>query len=116
MSGRSENAKIDILALQEGKPRTIISAKWSFRHDRASDVSNECPVYKAAAQDAGFSVDFYSVMNEYDPGRLHKLLSDTCSNGVVHVHKENVITVCGMNGRLSGMLDLKDLIALTFAW
>jgi hypothetical protein len=116
MMGRSEKPYIDILALKDGVPRTVISVKWSIRHDRISDITNECPVYKDAAQQHGWPLDFYAVTNEFDPARLHKALSDTCLNGLVHAHKENVITICGMNGRLGGMLDLKDLVALTYAW
>jgi hypothetical protein len=116
MTGRSESPSIDVLALKDGVLRTVISVKWSIRHDRISDITNECPVYKEAALKHGWSLDFYAVTNEFDPARLHKALLDTCLNGLVHAHKENVIAVCGMNGRLGGMLDLKDLVALTNAW
>lgn len=116
MPGRSETPHIDILALKSNVPRAIISVKWSLRHDRISDITNECPAYKQAALNHGWSIDFYAVTNEFDPARLRKGLSDTCLNGLVHVHKDNIIVVCGMNGRLSGMLDLKDLVALTHAW
>jgi hypothetical protein len=116
MAGRSTKPSIDILALKDGKPRAIISAKWSVRHDRVGDITNECPIYKAAAIRMRLPLDYYVVTNEFDPARLDKMLTDTCINGLVHVHKENVITVAKMNGRLSGMLDLVDLLALTNAW
>jgi hypothetical protein len=116
MPGRSERPCIDILALRDGVPRTVVSVKWSIRHDRISDITNECPVYKEAARQRGWPLDFYAVTNEFDPARLHKALSDACLNGLIHAHKENVVNVCGANGRLGGMLDLKDLVALTHAW
>jgi hypothetical protein len=71
MTGRSEKPSIDVLALKDGVPRTVISVKWSIRHDRISDITNECPVYKEAAQKHGWSLDFYAVTNEFDPARLH---------------------------------------------
>ncbi len=46
--GRSVPPRIDLLARRNNLPRAIISAKWSVRHDRLSDITNECPVYKAA--------------------------------------------------------------------
>lgn len=61
-------------------------------------------------------LDYYVVTNEFDPARLHKVLSDTCLEGLVHVHEHNISGICQMNGRLGGMLDIKDLIALTHAW
>jgi hypothetical protein len=33
---------MDVLALKAGKPRAVISCKWSIRHDRISDPTNEC--------------------------------------------------------------------------
>ncbi len=46
--GRSGTPRIDVLALRSDMPRAIISSKWSLRHDRLNDITNECPVYKAA--------------------------------------------------------------------
>src|SRR4030065_2417665 len=71
--GRSSTPRIDLLAKQNDIPRAIISAKWSVRHDRLNDITNECPVYKAAYEriyrqsrrEAGLL--YYVVTNEYDP-------------------------------------------------
>lgn len=119
--GRSGTPRIDLLAKQSGIPRAVISTKWSVRHDRLSDITNECPVYKAAyeriyrqARRARFL--YYVATNEYDPARLNKILDDSCIDGVVHVHKTAVVEVCKLDGRLSRLLDLADFIMATSSW
>ncbi len=119
--GRSSTPRIDILARVNNLPRAIISAKWSVRHDRLGDITNECPVYKSAyqsiyRQSGRGSLLYYVVTNEYDPARLNKILADPCIDGVVHVHKPAVITVCGLDGRLVKLMDLTDLIDATGSW
>jgi hypothetical protein len=119
--GRSGTPRIDLLAKQSGIPRAVISTKWSVRHDRLSDITNECPVYKAAyeriyrqARRARFL--YYVATNEYDPARLNKILDDSCIDGVVHVHKAAVVEVCKLDGRLTRLIDLADFITSTAAW
>jgi len=118
--GRSTTPRIDLLALRGGYPVAIVSSKWSVRHDRVNDITNECPIYKGAyqriyrARPAGLR--FYALTNEFSPGRLLKMLNDTCIDGLVHVHKPAVREVCGLDGRLEQMLDLSDLVDLTRQW
>lgn len=119
--GRSDTPSIDILGSVEGVPRVVISAKWSLRHDRMNDITNECPVYKAAdmriyRHTSRSRLLYYVVTNEFDPARLGKMLSDSCIDGVVHVHKPAVVDVCKLNGRMDRLLDLSDLIEATATW
>ncbi len=119
--GRSGTPRIDLLAKQGGIPRAIISSKWSVRHDRLSDITNECPVYKAAyeriyRQARRPQFLYYVLTNEYDPARLNKILDDSCVDGVVHVHKPAVVEVCKLNGRLTHLTDLADFIMATSSW
>lgn len=119
--GRSGTPRIDILVSRDSIPRAIVSAKWSLRHDRLNDITNECPVYKAAyeriyRQARRNPLRFYVITNEYDPARLNKVLEDTCVDGVVHVHKAAVTEVCKLNGRLDKSLDLADFINATLSW
>lgn len=121
LPGRSAAPRIDVLATGNGIPRAIISAKWSVRHDRLNDITNECPIYKAAYERIyrGASrrgLPYYVITNEYDPARLNKMLSDTCVDSVVHVHKPAVTGVCGMDGRLVHLVDLADFVSSTSAW
>ena len=119
--GRSSTPRIDALARVDDIPRAIISAKWSMRHDRLSDITNECPVYKAAyeriyRQTRRDGLLYYVLTNEYDPSRLSKMLDDTCVDGVVHVHKAAVVDICKLNGRLTELVDLADFLAFTQSW
>jgi hypothetical protein len=119
--GRSVTPRIDLLARRNNLPRAIISAKWSVRHDRLSDITNECPVYKAAyeriyRQARRDHLLFYVITNEYDPAHLDKMMDDTCVDGVVHVHKSAVVDVCGLDGRLTRLIDLADFVRATSSW
>jgi hypothetical protein len=118
--GRSSTPRIDLLATHGDMPRAIISAKWSVRHDRLNDITNECPVYKAAYQriyrQSRRELLYYVVTNEFDPSRLTKMLDDTCVDGIIHVHKAGVVDVCRLNGRLTGLIDLADFVQSTHTW
>src|SRR6266487_4830423 len=72
LPGRSGAPRIDVLAKHDYIPRVIISAKWSVRHDRLNDITNECPVYKAGyeriyRQTHRDPLRYYVITNEYDP-------------------------------------------------
>ncbi len=117
MPGRSTKPMIDILAKKGGQIVAIISTKWSLRHDRINDITNECPSYKNVAfQQARTRLNYYVVTNEFDPARLSKVLGDVCVNAVVHVRKDAVTTASQLNGRLTSMLDLEDLVSLSGTW
>ena len=118
--GRSDAPRVDLLAKCNDIPKTIISAKWSVRHDRLNDITNECPIYKAAYariyRQEPQDLSYYVLTNEYDPSRLNKMLDDSCVDGVVHVHKAAVVDICGLNGRLTRLMDLVDLTNTTSEW
>lgn len=116
MPGRSASPSIDILALSGNRPAAVISSKWSLRHDRINDITNECPIYEAAAMRSRNPLKFYVVTNEIDPSRLNRILSDDCIDGLAHVHKKAPTEVCGLDGRLEGLMDLCDLVSETNAW
>jgi hypothetical protein len=120
--GRSVTPRIDLLARRDAIPRAILSAKWSMRHDRLSDITNECPVYKTAYEriyrqsTSGNRLMYYVLTNEYDASRLNKVLSDSCVDGVVHVNKKAVVEICKLNGRTNELIDLADFIDATKEW
>lgn len=119
--GRSGSSRIDILSNANDLPKSVISAKWSLRHDRLNDITNECPVYKAAYQRIYRQLPqdrllYFVLTNEYDPSRLNKILSDTCVDGVIHVHKKAVLEICELDGRLERLMDLTDFVKCTFSW
>lgn len=112
--GRSSVPRLDIVALKDDELVAIISAKWSIRHDRLSDITNECPVYKEAAYRHWRTRPLYFfVTNEFSPSRLRRITGDDCLDGVVHVHSKLVTQVCGLAAQV---VDLEDLIRLTHEW
>ncbi len=112
MTGRSKEPRIDILGIQAGHPRAVISCKWSIRHDRLGDVSTECTVYKSEALRNRLKLSYFLVTNEYDPARLNKILDDTCIDGIVHVHKPAVTEICELDGRLDDLFDLSEFFRI----
>jgi hypothetical protein len=76
MPGRSASPKIDVLVRTDNRVRAIISCKWSGRHDRMSDVTNECQQYKqAAVQQQNMRLQHFVVTNELDGQRTDKILN-----------------------------------------
>lgn len=112
--GRTTIPKIDLAALREDTVVAVVSAKWSLRHDRLNDITNECPVYKEAAfRHWRRRPYYYVVTNEFSPARLRRLVEDPCVDAVIHVHAALVTEVCGFDINVS---DLADLIQLTSTW
>lgn len=110
---------IDILVRKGNRAIGIISTKWSIRHDRINDLTSECRAYKNASTWTDTHLFYYVATNEFDPARTTKLIEDKCireGGGVIHVHKALVTEVCKLNGRAQEMLDLSDLIKITFSW
>jgi len=107
---------IDILVRKAGRNIGIISTKWSIRHDRINDLTSECRAYKNAGTWTDNRIFYYVTTNEFDPARTEKLIKDKCIDRVVHVHKPLVTDVCGLDGRLSELLDLSDLIRQSMTW
>lgn len=114
--GRSTKPMIDILGRKGNLPVAIISAKWSLRHDRVNDMTNECPAYKSAAMWTRNPLRYYVITNEFAPTRLSRILTDKCIDALAHVHKNAVVGVGGLDGRLVNMLDLADLVSATHSW
>ena len=112
--GRTTVPKIDLAALREDRLVAVVSAKWSLRHDRLNDITNECPVYKEAAfRHWRRRPYYYVVTNEFSPARLRRLVEDPCIDAVIHVHAALVTEVCGLDIDVS---DLANLIQLTSTW
>jgi hypothetical protein len=126
LPGRSEAPKMDVLAVdkQKSRPATVLSCKWSIRHDRISDPTNECTAYKAAAiQHQIMHLRYYVVTNEMDPRRLDKVLTQPCVDCLVHVHLDLVKHIFpGLTGIMNAahaagrLLDLEQLVQQTHNW
>jgi hypothetical protein len=86
---------IDVLIVKNKQPRAVVSCKWSIRHDRISDPTNECTSYKAAAVQRNLPFDYFVATNEFDAARLQKVLGQHCVDGMVHVHEPLLAAVSG---------------------
>jgi hypothetical protein len=121
MPGRSRTPKMDIMAGVGRRPRAIISCKWSIRHDRISDPTNECTTYKAAATMQQLpELGYYVVTNEFSVARLEKVLSQPCVDGLVHVHAPLLRAMVGGKADAvvehSKFYDLVDFVELARTW
>ncbi len=115
--GRSSNPRIDLVFKRDKKIVSICSLKWSIRHDRLNDVTGECETYKkACSQLYAYTPYFFSITNEFSPSRLQKLIEYPCIDGVVHIHKNAVVDVCGLDGRLTELIDLAEFVTSSFEW
>ncbi len=111
LPGRSDTASIDVIGFDmQAVPVALISSKYSLRHDRVADITNECPIYKAASNRFRRPLPYYVVTAEFDPARLSKIIDDPCVDAVVHVHKALITEVLGLNGRMKGLVDLTDFV------
>jgi hypothetical protein len=124
MPGRSEAPYLDVVSHDSKKVRAIISCKWSYRHDRISDVTNECQEYKAAAvRRQQMGLGYFLVTSEFDPQRLDKVLNQPCVDGLVHVHLDLATEVAGGMTQLMTaarasrrLFDLAEFVKLTHTW
>lgn len=126
LPGRSKEPRIDVLAVAKASytPIAVISCKWSIRHDRISDPTNECTAYKSAAvQRQIMTLKYYVVINEMDVQRLDKVVNQPCVDGLVHVRLDLVRQLFGaliptLNAAIgeSRFLDLVDFVNLTYRW
>lgn len=125
MPGRSKTPKMDVGVINKAgnRPRAILSCKWSIRHDRISDPTNECVQYKrAAVQQQIMDLQYFVFTNELSVQRLDKILNQPCVDGLIHVHLPSVETIespsslmkqAAASGRL---FDLVDFVKLTHTW
>jgi hypothetical protein len=121
MPGRSTTPKMDVLAIRGGKPRATISCKWSIRHDRISDPTNECTMYKSAAIQQQIPVfEYFLLTNEFSAARLEKVLNQPCVDGLIHVHEPLLTAIAGPKSQPitshPKFYDLVDFVNVTHGW
>lgn len=124
MPGRSDAPQIDVVALMNQRPRTIMSCKWSGRHDRMSDITNECQEYKAAAiRRQNMTLQHFVITNEMDGQRSDKVINQPCIDGLVLVSLPLTQKLLGgLTPLMAGargarrLLDLTELVQATFTW
>jgi len=115
--GRTSKPRMDLISKKNNEIVAISSLKWSVRHDRLNDVTGECESYKNACKQLDIKIPkFFTITNEFSPSRLQKIINHPCIDGVVHVHKEAVVNVCKLDGRLAKLIDLVDFINSSYNW
>lgn len=102
------------LAIVEGTEQTelLATVKWSLRHDRQKQLSDELDCFVQLLSQDGFP-EYVLVTNEYDPGRL-KNSSNLTSRGktvdcIYHVNPQLVVDVLSDVPKSVGIV--KELIA-----
>ncbi len=96
LPGRSARPKLDVLIRKATRPRAVVSCKWSIRHDRVSDPTNECTAYKSAAIQQQIPLfEYYVLTTEFSAARLEKILNQPCVDGLIHVHEPLLTTIAG---------------------
>jgi DNA-binding Lrp family transcriptional regulator len=99
----------DVVVVSDSKEVAVISAKWSLRHDRLKDLSDECDYFKRLRP----SLRFYAVTNEFNPARLRKVLQSYCIDALFHVCRPLLFVAVDDAGHpdLLKVKDLTDLLA-----
>ncbi len=124
MHGRSATPSVDVAVTRGGIPRGVVSSKWSIRHDRISDPTNECTSYKSAAvQQQLMDLSYFVITNELDGQRLDKVINQPCVDGLIHVHLDLVEQLLGgltplMTAARAArrLFDLTEVVQLTYTW
>lgn len=125
MPGRSTKPKVDVAAIRKsnGRPKAVISCKWSIRHDRISDPTNECTQYKSAAvQQQIMDLEYYVLTNELSVSRLDKILNQPCVDGLIHVHLPSVAVLEETSNEMAHavgtgrLMDMASFIRDTARW
>jgi hypothetical protein len=122
-SGRSKDPRIDILATRNERPVAILSARWTYRHDRV-DMIDEAREYMPAAARANPHIAFFGVTSEFGVARLKKVLAVTepvakrgaALTRLVHLNPYLCRELLGRNGDLAHLWSLADLARSSFAW
>ena len=100
----------DIAIVRNNRTELLASVKWSLRHDRQKQLSDELDCYVDLLSQDGFP-QYVLITNEYDPGRLvntdglnrrgHKI------NHIYHINLELLLGALDSHERLG---DLRPLI------
>jgi hypothetical protein len=103
--------KPDIGIVEGGKTRLLSTIKWSLRHDRQKQLTDELDCYVQLLSQDEFP-DYVLVTNEYDPGRL-KNSSNLSSRGktvdcIYHINPGLLVEV--LSDISTSVADVKELI------
>ena len=119
---RSDDARVDITARRGGRVVALVSARWTYRHDRV-DMIDEARAYLPAARNANRNAVFYGVTAEIGTARLHKVINETAPvhpnaaiDHLVHLNPLLPGKLIGNNGPLGHLMSLADFVRASFNW
>jgi hypothetical protein len=101
----------DIAIVQGDRTAVLASVKWSLRHDRQKQLSDELDCYVNMLSQEQFP-QYVLVTNEYDPGRLVNVVDKLQSGGhrLDHVYHMNVELLLGVLGRRAEVKGLQAMV------
>ena len=119
---RSKNPRIDIVVRRGNRVVALMSARWTYRHDRV-DLIDEAVAYMHAARPANPQCRFFGVTADFMPARLKKVIEQTSPimrnaaiERLVHLNPELPGALLGNNGGLAGMWSLRDMVRDSANW
>jgi hypothetical protein len=96
LEGKRRIEKPDMAIIEAGTTKHLSTVKWSLRHDRQKQLTDELDCYVQLCTQDAFP-EYVLVTNEYDPGRL-KNSSNLSSRGktvdrIYHINPELLVEV-----------------------
>jgi hypothetical protein len=101
----------DMVIIEGGRTALLSTVKWSLRHDRQKQLSDELDCYVQLLSQDGFP-EYVLITNEYDPGRL-KNSSNLSSRGktvdrIYHINPSLLVEV--LSDVPSSVAEVQELI------
>ena len=119
---RSPDARIDIVVQRGPRLVALISARWTYRHDRV-EMIDEAMAYMPAAHGQNRDCRFFGVTAEFVTARLKKVIGETSPvmqraaiNRLVHLNRDLPGDLIGRNGDLGHMWSLAEMVRDSFGW
>jgi hypothetical protein len=119
---RSKGAGFNIVARRCGLTVALLATHWRVRHNRLGAVTDALP-YKSALYEHNPNGKFYTVLGEFDGGRLRKVLANcppilphAAISAAVHFAPQLIREGLQENGTLEHLRSLSWLIGETFQW
>jgi hypothetical protein len=120
----------DLAVVEKGQTKLLSTIKWSLRHDRQKQLSDELDCYVQLLSQRRFP-EYVLVTNEYDPGRLKNSSNLACRGKTVdciyHINPDLLVEVLSdvppsaadvkeliKNGRVRSMKEFLESLASQF--
>lgn len=119
---RSPDARIDIVVRRGPRLVALISARWTYRHDRV-EMIDEAMAYMPAARGQNDTCRFFGATAEFGAARLKKVIEQTqpmmrnaAIDRLVHLNPELPGELIDRNGELREMWSLAQMVEDSYNW